>query len=133
MPRGVYERKPRRDKGKKRFYRRGKTITQKIDETPKFSTRSHGIPGTWATVCELRDNTLFRFDYDANSVYRKMETVCNAEGNIEDVIIRRETFFMDGLWHATGSTYLEHCNYLATVQVCRIKLDVDPAKMGERP
>jgi hypothetical protein len=126
MPRGVYKRK-------KRYYRKGKVVDKKPGQTSVMLTRSYGTPGAWTTVCELRDDTLFRFDYDPGSIYRKMETVANNEGAIENVLIRREAFKMDGRWLASGSTNIENCNYLATVQVCQITLNVNPPEMGERP
>jgi hypothetical protein len=136
MPRGIYKRT-------KKFYRRPRITVKKIlaavekkieiEQVSVLLTRSHGEPGSWTTVCDLRDGTLFRFDYDINNIYRKMETVTNNVGTIENVHIRREAFRMDGVWLACSSDHLENCNYLATVQVCRILLSVDPPELGERP
>lgn len=124
MPKGIYKRKVRNA-----TFRRKKEVKTQVVATPAISitrsrTRDDEV-GRMNTICDLRDGEFFRYNYDRGTVFCKTETVCK-DTEIVDVLVKRVAFKMDGVWHHVAESHIEHSNYLADVQVCRIALNVTP-------
>lgn len=73
-------------------------------------------------MIEMNEGTLFKFYYDQNAVYQRLNIVYTND-KIETVMVKRVLFYMDGKWHVDYSNTQERCNPYYEPEIVNINVN----------
>lgn len=74
------------------------------------------------TVCHLNSGQRFRFPHQPNDVYEFIKNDPDEKGVINNCLIKRVAFYMDGSWHPDNHQDEQNCNPYARVKVVKFNV-----------